>query len=163
MSVFASESIVYQKLNVVFGIYTFISCLDMSQASPRPTTNGVGNVPLLIPRSCPPPLCIGRNFTRGLRLTYKAPIPALRNASKLRRKSWIFSAFRSCLLRLFSNFNSGARISNRKEFLFGFYQLKIALFAAASLQPLELLLAQEPTKHSKRLCYGSAFSPFFKT
>ena len=56
-------------------IYTSISCIATSQAAPSPTTRGVGTVPLLIPRSCPPPLWGASILTRGRRLTYRAPIP----------------------------------------------------------------------------------------
>ena len=54
---------------------TSISLKATSQALPNPAIKGAGNVPLLNPRSCPPPLICGSTRTRGRRRTYKAPIP----------------------------------------------------------------------------------------
>lgn len=48
---------------------TAISFFAILHASPNPTTKGAGTVPLLNPRSCPPPLRIGSSLTRGLRRT----------------------------------------------------------------------------------------------
>ena len=57
------------------GVLTAISCFAILAASPIPTTNAVGRVPLRSPRSCPPPLKMGSKRTRGRRLTYAAPTP----------------------------------------------------------------------------------------
>ena len=52
-----------------------ISRSAMAQASPKPTTSGVGTVPDRSPRSCPPPSCSARRATFGRRRMYKAPTP----------------------------------------------------------------------------------------
>ena len=48
---------------------TAISCLAILAASPIPTASEAGKVPLRKPLSCPPPLRIGSNRTRGRLLT----------------------------------------------------------------------------------------------
>lgn len=55
--------------------FTSISWPANLHAAPKPTTKGVGTVPLLIPLSWPPPLNIGTTFTLGLFPRYKAPTP----------------------------------------------------------------------------------------
>jgi hypothetical protein len=52
-----------------------MSVLAILAAAPSPTTNGVGTVPLRIPRSCPPPENNGSIRTLGLRRTNRAPTP----------------------------------------------------------------------------------------
>ena len=48
---------------------TAISCLAILAASPMPTASEAGKVPLRKPLSCPPPLRMGSNRTRGRLLT----------------------------------------------------------------------------------------------
>lgn len=48
---------------------TAISCLAILAASPMPTASEAGSVPLRKPLSCPPPLRMGSNRTRGRLLT----------------------------------------------------------------------------------------------
>lgn len=60
---------------IIIVLLTSISVFASSHAAPSPTAKGAGMVPLLIPLSCPPPLCNGSTRTRGLLLTYRAPIP----------------------------------------------------------------------------------------
>ena len=62
---------------------TSISLIATSQALPKPTIKGAGNVPLLKPLSCPPPLICGSTRTRGRRRTYKAPIPLKKVLKKM--------------------------------------------------------------------------------
>lgn len=64
------------KLGVQFHIIasqdnalTSISCLAILAASPIPTASAAGKVPLRNPLSCPPPLRMGSNRTRGRLLT----------------------------------------------------------------------------------------------
>jgi hypothetical protein len=56
-------------------ILTSISCLHILHAAPKPTARGHGTVPLLKPRSWPPPLMIGSRRTLGRLRTYRAPTP----------------------------------------------------------------------------------------
>ena len=51
------------------------SCTQSRAAAPKPTQRAGARVPLLSPRSWPPPEKMGSRRTRGFRLTYKAPIP----------------------------------------------------------------------------------------
>lgn len=50
-------------------VLTAISCLAILAASPMPTASEAGSVPLRRPLSCPPPLRMGSNRTRGRLLT----------------------------------------------------------------------------------------------
>jgi hypothetical protein len=51
------------------GRHTSISSFAILHASPSPATKGAGTVPLLSPRSCPPPWMRGSSLTLGRRLT----------------------------------------------------------------------------------------------
>ena len=64
-------------------LYNFSTCFisygnsyyAISAALPKPTHKCGANVPLLNPRSYPPPCIIYYNLTLGFLLTYNAPIP----------------------------------------------------------------------------------------